>query len=34
MFPIVGFLACQILNIVRFQIEAKKILSLVDIITN
>jgi hypothetical protein len=33
MFPIIGFLACQILNIVRSQIETKKIFSLVDIVT-
>jgi hypothetical protein len=34
MFPTIGFLACQILNIVRFQIETKKIFSLADIVTN
>ncbi len=34
MFPIVGFLACQILGIVRSQIETKISFSLMNILTN
>jgi hypothetical protein len=34
MFPIVGFLAHQILGIVRFQIEKKRIFFLVNILRN
>ncbi len=34
LFPIVAFIACQILGIVSFQIEIKIIFSLVGILTN
>jgi hypothetical protein len=34
MFPIVGVLAQHILGVVRFQIETKRIFSLVGILTN
>ncbi len=34
MFPIVGFLACQIFGVVGFQIETKRFFSLVGIFTN
>jgi hypothetical protein len=34
MFPIVGFLACQVLGIVRSQIETERIIFLMNILTN